>query len=113
MKRLVLATAILMAGTAVASADPCVINPSTPTYAPDDTIISLLYDSFSATVGNNGTCAPSIDAHSNVLPNDPDVFEVYTSDIRGDTFFPTMRSRSQSRPMVEPTPRLSSRATTR
>src|SRR5215213_10491182 len=88
MKRLLAATAILLAGTAVASADPCVINPSTPTYSPDDTIISLLYDSFIATVGNNATCGPSVDAHSNVLPNDPDTFEVYSADIRGDSFFP-------------------------
>ena len=85
MKRLLTATALLLGSTAIASADPCVINPSTPTYSPDDTIISLLYDSFSATVGNNATCAPSVDAHSNTPATDD--FEVYSSDIRGDSFF--------------------------
>lgn len=86
MKRLVVATAILMAGTAAALADPCVItyDATNPTYSPDDAAITLLPDFFSAFVGNNGTCAPSFNAHSNVLPNDPDTFEVYTSDIRGD-----------------------------
>ena len=93
MKRLLTATAVLMGSTAIASADPCVINPSTPTYSPDDTIISLLYDSFSATVGNSATCAPSVDAHSNVLPNDPDTFEVYSADIRGDSFFPDDKTK--------------------
>jgi hypothetical protein len=89
MKRLLTATAILLAGTAAASADPCTItyDATNPTYAPDDSAITLFADAFSAFVGNNGTCAPSFDAHKNV-PNDPDVFEVYTSDIRGDTFFP-------------------------
>jgi hypothetical protein len=86
MKRLLTATALLLGSTAIASAAECVINPSTPTYSPDDTIISLLYDSFSATVGHNATCAPSIDAHSNTPATDE--FEVYSSDIRGDSFFP-------------------------
>jgi hypothetical protein len=87
MKRLVLVTAILLGGTAAASADPCVIvyDATNPTYAPDDSAITLIPDLFGAFVGNNGTCAPSFDAHSNV-PNDPDTFEVYSSDIRGDLF---------------------------
>jgi hypothetical protein len=90
MKRLLTATAILLAGTAVASADPCVIvyDATNPTYAPDDSVITLIPDFFTAFVGNNATCAPSFDAHSNVA-NDPDTFEVYTADIRGDSFFPS------------------------
>ena len=89
MKRLLTATALLLAGTAAALADPCTVvySGTNPTYAPDDSVITLLPDLFSAFVGNNGTCAPSFNAHKNE-PNDPDVFEVYTSDIRGDTFFP-------------------------
>jgi hypothetical protein len=89
MKRLVLATAILLGGTAAAFADPCVIvyDATNPTYSPDDTSITLIPDLFTAFVGNNATCAPSFDAHSNV-PNNPDTFEVYTSDIRGDAIFP-------------------------
>lgn len=89
MKRLVLTTAVLLAGTALASADPCVIvyDGTNPTYAPiDDNAITLIPDFFSAFVGNNGTCAPSFNAHKNA-PNDPDVFEVYSSDIRGDSAF--------------------------
>ncbi len=89
MKRFLTATALLLAGTAAASADPCTIvyDGTNPTYAPDDSAITLFADAFSAFVGNNGTCAPSFDAHSNV-PNDTDKFEVYSSDIRGDSFFP-------------------------
>ncbi|MEO7223167.1 MAG: hypothetical protein ABIY37_11900 [Devosia sp.] len=89
MKRLLTATAILLAGTAAAAADNCTIvyDATNPTYAPDDSAITLFADAFSAFVGNNATCAPSFHAHSNT-PNDADVFEVYTSDIRGDTFFP-------------------------
>jgi hypothetical protein len=84
---------MMLAGTAVASADPCVLeyraepdpNPN-PTYAPDDSAISLFADFFTATVGNNATCAPRFDAHFHDT-NDPDTFEVYTADIRGAAFF--------------------------
>jgi len=86
MKRIVLATVVLLGSTAIASADPCTVTylPGVnPTYAPDDSAISLFFDAFSATAGNSGTCATNFAAHSNV-PNDPDKFEVYKGEVRGD-----------------------------
>ena len=49
----------------------------------DDSAFSLIMGAFSAFVGNPSTCGVTVDAHSS-LPNDVDLFEVYTADIRGD-----------------------------
>jgi hypothetical protein len=89
MKRLILVAGLVLMGAPAAKADPCVISygPTNPTYAPDDTAISLFFDAFFTTVTSAGTCAPSFAAHSNV-PNDPDLFEVYSADIRGSFLVP-------------------------
>lgn len=85
MKRLSIAAALVVTGTGAALADPCIVtfDATNPTYSPDDTAITLLFDAFGAVVGNPGTCAPTFAAHSN-LPNDPNLFEVYSADYRGD-----------------------------
>ncbi len=104
MKRLALVTAVLLGGTAAAHADPCTISydATNPTYAPDDSVITLLFDAFGAAVSNPGTCAPSFNAHQNT-PNDPDVFEVYTPTSAATSCpTPTTRGRSPSRPMAAP-----------
>lgn len=82
MKRLALATSFLLLGSAVAMADPCEVNPSTPSYSPGDDAISIIFDSFLAFPGNLADCQLSVPAHYNT-PNDPDLFEVYSATYKG------------------------------
>lgn len=91
MRRLGLAAALLMGTAGVAMADPCIIDPDFGiTYSPDDTSISITPDFFAATRDNPGTCSEPIPAHNGPLPfpdvevpNDPDLFEVYTATYKG------------------------------
>lgn len=83
MKRLVLITAMFMAGSSSgALAASCDVNPSTPVYAPDDSAISIIFDSFFADSGNPADCHISIDARQSGT-NDPDEFRVYRADYQG------------------------------
>ncbi len=83
MKRLTVLTAIMLLGSSAAAlADPCQVNPSTPVYAPDDSAISIIFDSFFAEPGNAATCNINIKAQDS-SPNDPDEFRVYRADYQG------------------------------
>lgn len=83
-RRIALVAGVMMIGTASVSAAECTIayDGTNPNYAPDDTSFALLIDGFEALFGSRATCAPVVPAHSNT-PNDPDVFEVYSADVRG------------------------------
>lgn len=85
MRRLVGIASIFLVGTGAAAADPCIIvyDALNPTYAPDDTTITLAIDAFEAFIGNAGTCSPVVNAHGNVA-NNPDMFEVYRAEMQGD-----------------------------
>lgn len=82
MKRTILATALVVTGSSGAYGDSCQVNPTTPVYSPDDTAISLIFDSFFAVPGNPGTCHVEVSANSST-PADPDTFAVYSADYRG------------------------------
>lgn len=93
MRRLGLAAALLMGTAGVTLADPCIVDPDFGvTYSPDDTSISITPDFFAAVPGNRGICNLTIPAHNGPLafpdaeldvPNDPDLFEVYTATYKG------------------------------
>ena len=83
MTRLAILTAVLLVGgSTVAYADNCEVNPTTPVYAPDDSAISILFDSFFAEPGNAANCNLSID-HKADGSNNPDEFKVYRADYQG------------------------------
>lgn len=82
MKRVILATALVVGANSLAYGDSCEVNPSTPVYTPDDTAISVIFDSFFGEPGNPGTCHLEVSANSNT-PADPDIFAVYSADYRG------------------------------
>ena len=92
MRRLGLAAALLMGTAGVAMADPCDFGPTGVTFSPDDTNISILFDSFFSEPGNRGTCNIIMPAHNGPLAypdlegdvaNDPDLFETYTATYKG------------------------------
>ncbi|MEO6394426.1 MAG: hypothetical protein ABIO40_00770 [Devosia sp.] len=83
MRRLALILGMLLAGTAAAAADECIVGTiDNSNYAPDDTSIVIGFDDFRAFVNNPGHCNLVFNAHDNLV-NNPDLFEVYSADYRG------------------------------
>lgn len=83
MNRIALASAMLLvAGGSNALAASCVVNPSTPVYAFDDSAISIIFDSFFASPGDSAMCHLSMSATANT-PADPNQFAVYSATYEG------------------------------
>lgn len=68
MRRLGLAAALLMGTAGVAMADPCDFGPTGMTFSPDDTNISILFDSFFSSRSSRGTCNVIMPAITGRLP---------------------------------------------
>ncbi|MBL8597391.1 MAG: hypothetical protein JNL14_06605 [Devosia sp.] len=82
-KLAILTAAMLVGSSAVAhAASTCEVNPTTPVYAPDDSAISIIFDSFFAEAGNPANCNVSISSKADGT-NNPDEFRVYRADYVG------------------------------
>lgn len=75
-----LAATLLIGSSSGALAASCDVGSTT--YAPDDSAISILFDSFFAQAGDPATCNLSPDAKADGT-NDPDEFRVYHADYQG------------------------------
>ena len=84
MTRLAILTAVMLVGSSAVAhaATNCEVNPTTPVYAPDDSAISIVFDSFFAEAGNPANCNLWID-HKADGSNNPDEFKVYRADYQG------------------------------
>jgi hypothetical protein len=78
MYKLLLAVPGLALSTGAALADDCAVNPSTPTYSPDNNQISLIFDLFEATPIANAKCTLSIPS---LQPSDK--LTVYSASYQG------------------------------